>query len=147
MKFSTKGQTKFSWRRISQSEIRNSAAAESEGGPRRIPPRRDLRGKQKFLLFACPVASRRLCYGARPSVQFGARSAPSVPFKIGSDFVKQTHQNQTFRFFGSHFVGGAQRRRISYFALRNAPPKSAALVPPAHTQATIRNSKKTFLSC
>ena len=28
---------------------------------------------------------------ARPSVQFGARSAPSVPFKIGSDFVKQTH--------------------------------------------------------
>ena len=133
------------WRRISQSEIRNSAA-ESEGGPRR----RNfvsLRGKQKFLLFACPVASRRLCYGARPSVQFGARSAPSVPFKIGSDFVKQTHQNQTFRFFGSHFVGGAQRRRISYFAKRNAPPKSAALVPPAHTQATIRSSKKTFLSC
>ena len=30
---------------------------------------------------------------ARPSVQFGARSAPSVPFKIGSDFVKQTHIN------------------------------------------------------
>ena len=29
----------------------------------------------------------------RPSVQFGARSAPSVPFKKGSDFVKQTHQN------------------------------------------------------
>ena len=28
----------------------------------------------------------------RPSVQFGARSAPSVPFKKGSDFVKQTHQ-------------------------------------------------------
>src|SRR3989344_6041541 len=56
-------------RRISQSEIRNSAAAESEGGPRR----RNfvsLRGKQKFLLFACPVASRRICYGARPSVRF-----------------------------------------------------------------------------
>jgi len=32
---------------------------------------------------------------ARPSVQFGARSAPSVPFKKGSDFVKQTHQNRT----------------------------------------------------
>ena len=31
---------------------------------------------------------------ARPSVQFGARSAPSVPLKKGSDFVKQTHQNQ-----------------------------------------------------
>ena len=29
-----------------------------------------LRGKQKFLLFACPVASRRLCYGARPSIIF-----------------------------------------------------------------------------
>jgi len=32
---------------------------------------------------------------ARPSVQCGARSAPSVPFKIGSDFVKQTHQDTT----------------------------------------------------
>ena len=31
---------------------------------------------------------------ARPSVQFGARSAPSVPLKKGSDFVKQTHQNK-----------------------------------------------------
>jgi len=66
-------QKKF-WRRISQSEIRKIAAAkkeaaESEGGPRR----RNfvsLRGKQKFFLFACPVASRGLCYGARPSVQF-----------------------------------------------------------------------------
>ena len=28
---------------------------------------------------------------ARPSVQFGARSAPSVPFKKCSDLVKQTH--------------------------------------------------------
>ena len=64
-------------------------SGESEGGPRR----RNfvsLRGKQKFFLFA------------RPSVQFGAHlpaealakagSAPSVPFKKGSDFVKQTHQ-------------------------------------------------------
>jgi len=45
--------------------------ARSEGGPRRTPlfsqKERGLRGKQKFLLFACPVASRRLCYGARPS--------------------------------------------------------------------------------
>ncbi|RJP44859.1 hypothetical protein C4587_01500 [Candidatus Parcubacteria bacterium] len=31
---------------------------------------------------------------ARPSVRFGARSAPSVPFKIGSDFVKQTHDQK-----------------------------------------------------
>ena len=29
---------KFSWRRISQSEIRNSAAAESEGGQKFLPP-------------------------------------------------------------------------------------------------------------
>jgi len=28
----------FSWRRISQSEIRNSAAAESEGGQKFLPP-------------------------------------------------------------------------------------------------------------
>jgi len=33
---------------------------------------------------------------ARPSVQFGARSAPSVPFKKGSDFVKQMHLRQDF---------------------------------------------------
>ena len=34
------GQTQhfFSWRRISQSEIRNSAAAESEGGQKFLPP-------------------------------------------------------------------------------------------------------------
>ena len=35
----------------------------------------------------------------RPSVQFGARSAPSVPFKKGSDFVKQTHQKGKENFF------------------------------------------------
>jgi len=32
-----------------------------------------------------------LSFPPRPSVQFGARSAPSVLFKKGSDFVKQTH--------------------------------------------------------
>jgi len=51
-----------------------NSAAESEGGPRR----RNfvsLRGKQKFLLFACPVASRRLCYGARPSLKVFQNSA------------------------------------------------------------------------
>ena len=32
----------------------------------------------KFFLFACPVASRGLCYGARPSVQFGARLPAEV---------------------------------------------------------------------
>jgi hypothetical protein len=53
---------------------RNSAAAESEGGQKFLPP------PTPFLF-------------ARPSVQFGARSAPSVPFKKGSDFVKQTHKN------------------------------------------------------
>jgi len=51
----------------------NLGAAESEGGQKFIPP-------NPFLF-------------ARPSVQFGARSAPSVPFKKGSDFVKQTHPN------------------------------------------------------
>ena len=33
-----------------------------------------------------------------------------------------------------------RRRNFSYFALRNAPPRNVALVPPAHTRATIRNS-------
>src|SRR3989304_10266422 len=62
------------WRRISQSEIRNSAAAESEGGQKFLPPNP---------LPFCPP---------EPSVS-AARSAPSVSFKKGSDFVKQTHQN------------------------------------------------------
>ena len=106
----------FNLRRISQSEIRKIAAAkkeaaESEGGPRR----RNfvsLRGKQKFFLFACPVASRGLCYGARPSVQFGARSAPSIPFKKGSDFVKQTHRN---RVLFLHFYLQFARRAAMHF--------------------------------
>ncbi|MBI3420571.1 MAG: hypothetical protein HY006_00735 [Candidatus Sungbacteria bacterium] len=42
---------------------------------------------------------------------FGARSAPSVPFKIGSDFVKQTHQYQTFRFLPDRF-GRAKRGKV-----------------------------------
>ncbi|PIY74886.1 MAG: hypothetical protein COU84_00545 [Candidatus Portnoybacteria bacterium CG10_big_fil_rev_8_21_14_0_10_43_39] len=50
---------------------RNSATTESEGGQKFLPP-------TPFLF-------------ARPSIQFGARSAPSVPLKKGSDFVKQTH--------------------------------------------------------
>ena len=50
-----------------------------------------------------PVGSRSDSFGAfpptpflfaRPSVRFGARSVPSVPFKKCSDFVKQTHYQQ-----------------------------------------------------
>ena len=66
-------------RRFLRSKKRNSAAAETPvvehfafttGQERGRAPKEkllSLRGKQKFLLFACPVASRRLCYGARPS--------------------------------------------------------------------------------
>jgi len=57
---------------------RNSAAAEKNWN------RKARAGKNSFpptpFLFA------------RPSVQFGAQSAPSVSFKKGSDFVKQTHK-------------------------------------------------------
>ena len=56
----------------------------SEGGPRR----RNfvsLRGKQKFLLFACPVASQRLCYGARPS-DWISEFAVRIFVKKSSDF-------------------------------------------------------------
>jgi len=45
-------------------------------------------GGQKFLV---DVHSPTPFLFARPSVQFGARSAPSVSFKKGSDLVKQTH--------------------------------------------------------
>ena len=37
---------------------------------------------------------------ARPSVQFDTRSAPSVPFKKSSDFVKQTHSVRTLILLG-----------------------------------------------
>ncbi|MDP2703708.1 MAG: hypothetical protein Q8P01_00520 [bacterium] len=76
-------------RRISQSEIQNSAAVKARAGKNSFPP-------TPFLF-------------ARPSVQFIARSAPSVPFKIGSDFVKQTHQNLTFRDFADEFCGALCR--------------------------------------
>ena len=69
------GQHIFSWRRISQSEIRNSAAekseSESEGGQKFLPP-------TPFLF-------------VRPSVQFMprfARQSVGVSFKIGSSFVQ-----------------------------------------------------------
>src|SRR3989344_5066733 len=68
----------FFWRRISQSEIRNSAAAEkseseSEGGQKFLPP------PTPFLF-------------ARPSVQFlpsrqRREQSFGVSFKIGSSFV------------------------------------------------------------
>src|SRR3989344_940006 len=66
---------------------------------------------------------------ARPSVQFGARSAPSVPFKIGSDFVKQTHHNQTFRNFADRF-SRAKRGRVW---------KHWLAAPGAARQAQVRN--------
>ena len=78
---------------------RNSAAAESEGGPRR----RNfvsLRGKQKFLLFACPVVSRGLCYGARPSVQFlprEARQSVRILLKKGSGRQSRQSKNAPLR--------------------------------------------------
>ena len=90
------GQHFFSWRRISQSEIRKIAAAKKEAAKARA-------GKNSFpptpFLFA------------RPSVRFGARSAPSVSLKKGSDFVKQTHQYQTFRFLPDRF-GRAKRGKV-----------------------------------
>ena len=79
----------FNLRRISQSEIRNSAAAESEGG-------------QKFLV---DVHSPTPFLFARPGIQFGARSAPSVPFKKGSDLVKQTHLDYTEKGSSGHSTG------------------------------------------
>jgi len=64
--------------------------AESEGGQKLVPCR-----DTGFLPPPTPFLF------ARPSVRFGARlpaeasaqagSAPSIPFKKGSDFVKQTH--------------------------------------------------------
>jgi len=112
------------WQRISQSEIRNSAAekskSESEGGPRR----RNfvsLRGKQKFLLFACPVASRRFCYGARPSVQFlphEARQSIGVLLEKGSSFVQQLRPQLNFQEFCRLIQPRFARQRTETLARR-----------------------------
>ncbi len=52
--------TSFSWRRISQSEIRNSAAAESEGGQKFLsplpPPRSGKRNEKEIFGFASPYS-------------------------------------------------------------------------------------------
>jgi len=54
---------------LARNSVAEKSELESEGG-------------QKFLPSPTPFLF------ARPSVQFGARSAPSVSLKIGSDFVK-----------------------------------------------------------
>jgi len=65
----------FSWRCISQSEIRNSAAAESEGG-------------QKFLpLNPLPFCPPERSVLVLPSF---ARQSVGILFKMSSDFFQQT---------------------------------------------------------
>jgi len=66
---------KFNWRRISQSEIRNSAAAESDGGKKFLPP--------KPLPF-CPPERSVLVLPREARQSFG------ILFKMSSDFFQQT---------------------------------------------------------
>ncbi|MBI2462967.1 MAG: hypothetical protein HYV65_01905 [Candidatus Spechtbacteria bacterium] len=105
------------WRRISQSEIRNSAAAESEGGRRKARAGKNSFPPTPFLF-------------ARPSVQFGARSAPSVPFKKGSDFVKQTHQYQTFRNFADRFSRAKRDREWKHWLAAHGAARQAQVRSP-----------------
>jgi hypothetical protein len=65
----------FSWRRISQSEIRNSAAAESEGGQKFLPP--------NPLPFCPPERSVSVLPPA-------GRQSVGLLFKMSSDFFQQT---------------------------------------------------------
>ena len=77
----------------------------SEGGPRR----RNfvsLRGKQKFLLFACPVASRRLCYGARPSENYQKSAS-------GPEAEQSSLRGKIFAEKGSDFVQGVEPTKKS----------------------------------
>ena len=79
--------------------------ARSEGGPRR----RNfvsLRGKQKFLLFACPVASRRLCYGARPSENYQKSAS-------GPEAEQSSLRGKIFAEKGSDFVQGVEPTKKS----------------------------------
>ena len=61
-----------------------------------------LRGKQKFLLFACPVASRRLCYGARPSGNYQNSASGfslkkvRILFKTDSQCISENRQSGGF---------------------------------------------------
>ena len=89
---------KFSWRRISQSEIRNSAAAEKRGRAKIHSP------QPPFFLPA-----RAFSFGS------AARSAASCQFleildKMSSSQTVKTHQNLTFGKLTDFFVGGAKRR-------------------------------------
>src|SRR3970040_512998 len=72
------------WRRISQSEIRNSAAAESEGGQKFLPP--------NPLPFCPPERSVSV-------LPREARQSVGVSFKIGSSFVQQLRPIKTFQIF------------------------------------------------
>ena len=79
--------------------------------------------KERKEIFGFAVRAKRALRGAL------------VPFKKGSDFVKQTHQDQTFRFLPALACPSeAERQRrafrrrynFSYFALQNAPPDNEA---------------------
>ncbi|MBI2451151.1 MAG: hypothetical protein HYV52_02310, partial [Parcubacteria group bacterium] len=77
---------------------------------------------------------------ARPSVQFGARqpaeasaqagSALSVPFKKGSDFVKQTHHNQTFRNFADRFSRAKRGKERKHWLATHGAARQAQVRNP-----------------
>src|SRR3989344_2407515 len=80
MKFLIKGQIKFSWRRISQSEIRNSAAAEKRG-------RAKIPSPQPFL-FARPsdwISEFAVRIFVKKSSDFNQKAPPIFRIRILGD--------------------------------------------------------------
>lgn len=69
--------------------------------------------------------------------RFGARSAPLVPFKMGSDFVKQTHLHHKSRIRYLFFL----RRMIQRKKFHTAMTDQFALAIVCRHQVTFRNHR------
>ena len=101
---------KFNWRRISQSEIRNSAAAEkseseSEGGQKFLPP--------NPLPFCPPERSVLVLPPA-------GRQSVGISFKMSSDFFQQTPPIETLSEFRQCFDWWTQGESNSRLSNANA---------------------------
>ena len=82
----------------------------------------------------CPRADRFSC---PPPSGRRALDFSRISDKIGSNGIVKPHQNQTFRFFGSHFVGGAERRPLILWLAAHG----------AARQAQVRNPLRFFNIC
>ena len=72
----------------------------------------------------CQIFLRRI---SQSEIQ---NSAASVPFKKGSDFVKQTHQNLTFRNFADRFSRAKRGRERKHWLAAHGAARQAQVRNP-----------------